>query len=164
MTIVIESTADIAKGFTQKREKRPDDTEAIMGHLKFSECFVPRETIDELCGLDIGWSQQALFDEFGDPLVWLEMTVPGLEADVTGVINGIKPNDLLKINTAQLTGVKLKLTQKGALLSGEIAWVIAGDESSDLVPLQGNVCRVKWVIETPAQIDMIEQQRNGKAA
>jgi len=164
VNIIINSTAEIAKGFTQRREKKPDDNEAIIGHLKFSCCFVPRETIDELCGMDIGWSQSSMFDEHGDPLVWCDLSLFRFTAELTGTIAGIKPSDKLTISNARISNVVLTLTKQGALMAGEIAWEIAGDESSDLVPLQGNECRVHIALQDSGQQDMVEQQRRGKAA
>lgn len=164
MNIIINSTADIAKGFTQRREKLADDKEAIVGHLKFSCCFVPRETIDELCNMTIGWSQSCLFDEVGDPLVWCELHLFRLKTECTGTITGIKADQNLTISNAELSNVVLTLTKQGALMAAEIAWEIAGDESSDLVPLQGNECRVHWALTDSGQVDMIDQQRKGKAA
>jgi len=156
MHIVIESVAFIGKGFTQKREKKPDDTEAVFGHLKFNDCVVTREIIDEIFMLPIGWTQASLYDDHGLPLVRMDLSLPIFECMLTGVIGGINPEDTLKIANAKLTGVGLILGKMGAKLSGEIIWEIAGDESADLIPLQGNECRVNWVLQHQEQPDMFK--------
>lgn len=149
--------AKIAKGFTQRREKKPDDTEAVIGHLKFSGCLIDRETIDEICGMPLGWSQGALFDEFGAPFVWGNLDHWRFECDLTGTITGIKPTESLTIANAKLSNIVLAFDKMGAQLSGEIAWEIAGDESQELVPLQGNECRVVWVLQDSGQQDLVKQ-------
>lgn len=162
MRIEIDTTALIGKGVTIKREKRGDEEELI-AHLKFQGAFVQREVIDELCRQPIGWSQGCLFDDLGAPIGRLVLQLPNLVATITGSIRGVKARESISLTEAALEGVALAigtqtrddLMQPGAMLSGELTWVVAGDEASDLETLLGRECGIAWTIHDGGQQDIL---------
>lgn len=151
----IETTAQLSKGMTIKREKE-GDVEVLVAHLKFDGALIQREIIDELVGQRIGWAQSCLFDEQGAPIGHIDISLPRLVAQVTGKIRGVKDDDSITLSQAFLDGVSLSLFDNGALLSGALAWKVAGDEASDLEPLLGRLCALHWVIQDGGQRDMLK--------
>lgn len=159
---ITNGIATIAKGFTQKREKRADDTEAVFGHLKFSKLEVTREIIDELRKRPIGHTQKHDFNTHGLPISFDVINLEPRDLSLTGSVTGTQHEDGVSFNTARLESVTLELCKLGAWMSGEIIWELAGDESGDLVPLHGNECKVNWVIQDARQEDLVD--RAGQAA
>jgi len=155
MKTEIETTAEIGKAVNIKREK-DGDTEVVVAHLKFDAALVPRETIDDLVGRPIGWAQHCLFDEFGAPIGHVDISLPRLSLIATGKIRGIKSHEEITLRQARLDDIVLKLTDNGALLSGSLAWKIAGDEASDLEPLLGRVCILHVIAQDSGQQDMLQ--------
>lgn len=129
MPIEINATCEVAKSFSVKREKRDDDTEAVIAHLKIADVMLDREQIDEVVGLPIGWSQSALFDEQGAPS--------------------------LTLRDAEVSGITLDLTTLGALLSCGLAWEADGDVVDDIADLLGKLCAIEVVIEDGGQADLL---------
>jgi len=162
MHIDIDSVAKIAKGFTQKIEKQDDDIELVIGHLKFADCIVSREAIDEFCGQAIGWSESCLYDEFGYPRFRGIIELPFLVAEFTGVVRGVAELDRIELVNAELSSITLTLGKMGATLSGEITWQVAGDESSGLEPLLGKLCAVRFVLSKPEQQDLVTQANEAR--
>lgn len=156
MHVQIESAAKIGKSVSIKREKGSGDEEIVVAHLKFSDTWIPREAFDEFLGQPVGWSQMCFFDEGGAPIAHMDIFLPIFVADVTGVIAGPQRNEEIKLNSARLQGVTGSLADKGYRISGELSWEIAGDESSDLEPLLGRVCRINWVVQTSGQQDLLK--------
>jgi len=156
MYIEIETVATIGKSLNVKREKGDDDIEVCIAHLKFSNAFVQREVLDQLLGMPIGWSQVSLFDEQGAPFQRLEITPNKFAANITGKITGVENNHGLTLKQADLSAVVLSLYDKGAILSGEISWSIAGDETSDTESLLGRLCKLHAVVQDSGQQDMLK--------
>lgn len=150
----IESTAEIAKSLSVKREKG-EETDAVIARLKFSGLIVDRETLDVLCGQPSGWSAGALFDELGAPLGHWTISLPALALAVSGSIRGAKPTERLTLSNAVIASVELTLDKLGALMSGTLAWQVAGDELEDVEPLLGRECGVSWVVSDSGQQDML---------
>lgn len=155
MLATIETTAEIGKSLSIKREKQEDE-EVVIAHLKFSDAFVPRETMDELFNQPLGWSNY-LFGEDGFPHVRAEISLMKFDAEATGVIRG-RANEYIKLAGAKVTGVSLMLTEKGANLAAELTWKVAGDEVSDLEPLLGRTCVLTVTIADGGQQDAFRQR------
>jgi len=153
MTIEINATCEVAKSFSVKREKRDDDTEAVIAHLKVADVMLDRDQIDELVGLPIGWSQSALFDEQGAPYQPLTLGVPRKDLTLTGAIRG-KPGGVTLRDVA-VSGITLDLTRLGALLSCGLAWEADGDVVDDIADLLGKLCAIEVVIEDGGQADLL---------
>lgn len=154
MRVEIETTATIGKGVSIKREKGSDDIEVVVAHLKFDNALVPREVIDELLGQDIGWAQHCLFNELGAPIGHIELSLPRLKLTATGKIRGVD-GDAITLTEAAFDSITLTLTDKGALLSGALAWKVAGDEVSYLEPLLGRICVIHWIAQDGGQQDLL---------
>ena len=157
MVIHISATCEVAKSFSVKREKRDDDTEAVIAHLKVADVMLDREQIDEVVGLPIGWSQSALFDDQGAPYQPLTLGVPRKDLTLTGVIKGSgKPAaPSLTLRDAEVSGITLDLTTLGALLSCGLAWEADGDVVDDIADLLGKLCAIEVVIEDGGQGDLL---------
>jgi hypothetical protein len=161
MYIEIQTTAQLSKSMSIKREKE-GDVKVLVAHLKFDGALIHRETIDELVGQPIGWSQSCLFDEQGAPIGHIEIALPKLVAQVTGKIRGVDADDHITLAQAFMDGVTISLSgliNNQALLSGSLAWKVAGDEASDLEPLLGRLCALHWVIQDGGQQDMLKAAR-----
>ena len=157
MSIEINATCEVAKSFSVKREKRDDDTEAVIAHLKIADVMLDREQIDEVIGLPIGWAQSALFDEFGAPRAALTLALAREDWTLTGTISGgDKPGSpALTLSDAQVSGIELALTTHGALLSCGLAWRAAGDEVDDIADLLGKLCAIVVAIQDGGQGDLL---------
>lgn len=156
MSIEIDSVCAIAKGMAVKREKQPDKTEATIAHLAFSHCMVTRETIDQLLGLPIGWSQRALFDDLGAPYVRMTLGIEDIAFEINGTIRGNKnKGEFMRFAQGTLASISIELRDKGALVSGEITWKVAGDEVSDVEPVLAQTVACHFVLLDPRQADML---------
>lgn len=157
MSITLSATCEVAKSFSVKREKRDDDTEAVVAHLKVADVMLDREQIDEVIGLPIGWAQSALFDEQGAPYRPLTLGVPRKDLTLTGVIKGGgKPAaPSLTLRDAEMSGITLDLTTLGALLSCGLAWRAAGDEVDDIADLLGKLCGIHVTLIDGGQGDLL---------
>lgn len=153
MTIEIEATCEVAKSLNVKREKRDDDTEAVIAHLKIADVMLDREQVDEVIGLPIGWAQSALFDDFGAPRAALTLGVPRKDLTLTGVIRG-NPGGVT-LHDVEVSGITLDLTRLGALLSCALAWAVSSDEVDDISDLLGKLCTIEVVIADGGQGDML---------
>ncbi len=155
MNIHIDSVADIGKTFNIKREKIADETKRVIGHLKFANLLVPRESLDEFMGQPSGWAQRSLYDPLGAPIAQMEVSLPLFNACVTGVIRGVTEREVIKLTQAILSGVSYIVTNLGAKINGELTWEAAGDEVSDLEPLLDKKCAVVWVVQDAGQADLL---------
>lgn len=157
--IRLKSTCEVAKSFAVKREKAPDDTEVVVAHLRIAEVMIGRDELDELCGQPVGWSTDALFDEFGAPRAHLSLTLHRSEWSASGVISGgSKPADpRLRLKDAELGSLSLDLTKLGALLACQLSWVAAGDEVDDIADMLGQVCACEVVVSDGGQADMLKR-------
>lgn len=156
MHIEVNTVGVLGKSLSIKREKGEDDAEIVVAHLKFSDAIVPRETIDELVGMGIGWAESCLYNELGAPVARMEISLPKLSCEVTGTIKGNAKDDSITLAQATLDGVSLLLTDKGASMSGNLAWLVAGDEASDAEPLIGRLCSLHWVLQDAGQKDLLK--------
>lgn len=154
MSTKIESTAMISKSLSVKREKG-ETTDAVIARLKFADLIIDRETIDVLCGQPDGWAASCLFDEQGAPLGHWTLALPALTLRVSGSIRGVKPAERLTLGAGAIEGIELTLDKLGALVSGTLAWQVAGDELEDVEPLPGRECGVSWVVSDSGQQDML---------
>ncbi len=158
MTIDINATCEVAKSFSVKREKRDDDTEAVIAHLKIAELLLDRDQVDEIVGLPIGWSSQSLFDEFGAPLVNMALVLGRKDLTLSGVIRGGKDDESgprLTLRDAEVSGITLDLTKLGALLSCGLAWEAAGDEVDDIADMLGKLCAIEAQLSDGGQGDLL---------
>lgn len=158
MSIHIKSPTQLAKTFTVKREKTDDEgTENIVAHLKISELMIDRDQLDELCAQPIGWSSEALFDEFGAPRTRMTLTLHRSEFSATGVIDGGKKSTdpRLKLKVAEVSALTLELTKMGALLACQLSWAAEGDEVDDIADMLGKLCNADLVIQDGGQQDML---------
>jgi hypothetical protein len=156
MRIEINTPAMIGKGFTSKREKQADDSEAVVGHLKFDKAIVHREVIDALCGRFPGWAGGAFFDEQGVPYTRCKISLPKLSLTFTGAIRGNNDEDVLTLVEATFGGIEITLCDKGALLAGELAWKVGGDETANCEPLQGRLCLLYGSLRDAEQGDLLK--------
>lgn len=156
MSIEIDSVCAIAKGMAVKREKQPDKTDATIAHLAFSHCLISRETIDELLGLPIGWSQRALFDDLGAPYVRMTLGIEDIAFEINGTIKGnVNKGEIMRFSQGTLASLSIELRDKGALVSGEITWKVAGDEVSDVEPMLAQTVACHFVLLDPRQADLL---------
>jgi len=157
MSIRIESVLKLGKGITVKIEKQPDDTEKAIVHLKFAECIITREMIDEFITGVVGLVAPSLFDELGAPIARMVIGLPHLEVGVTGRINGnVSKSESLAITNATLGSIEIALIPNGGHLSGELTWEAAGDEISDAERLLGATCACAWIVEDGRQPDLLK--------
>lgn len=158
MTIHLNSTCRLAKAFSVKREKQEDDTERVIAHLKIGETFIDRDQVDELLRQPIGWSSEALFDEFGAPRARLTLSLGGAHPlTFVGVIRGedVAKGPKLVLKEAAIDGVALELTKLGAMLSCQLSWQAAGDEIDDISDMLGLTCAIVGTIEDGGQKDLL---------
>lgn len=152
--IEINSTAELGKALAVKREKQ-EDSEVVACHLKFSDLFVTREEIDELCQQPLGW-HAALYDDQGAPVARMVLGLPKGEWSVIGTLTqGEKRPGKLNLLEATLDGVSLELIPLGALLAGSLAWKARGDEVEDVTELLGKLVAVKWRVTDGGQDDLL---------
>ena len=156
----LTSVATLSKSLAVKREKDDEGTEAVIAHLKFSDCVVSREEIDELLGVvreqGVPWARNVLFDELGAPRARLEIAAPRREFTVSLKFSG--PGDEeMHVAGGTLTGIALVLDKSGALLSGSISWPVAGDELADVEPLLGQIVRAEMSLTDGGQGDLLKQ-------
>lgn len=148
----------VGKGLAIKREKADDNTGQTFAHLKFTDLFVKREEVTELCRQRPGWCETSFFDELGAPLGAWSLTLHETQFTVTGSIAGPGGKDKLKLTEATLEGIEVTFTKLGAVVSGQLVWKIAGDEASDAEPLLGRECLAVWVLEDGGQQDMLRDR------
>ena len=155
--IKIQSTCEVAKAFSVRREKQPDDAEIVVAHLKIADCQIDRDQLDELCGQPVGWSTGALYDELGAPLARVTLTLHRSDWTAAGVIRGgDKSTDpRLTLKDAELSAVTLELAPLGALLACQLSWAAAGDEVDDIADMLGKLCAVDLVLTDGGQADML---------
>lgn len=153
----------VGKSISIKRQKAPDDSEVNVAHLKFSGLFLQREQIDKLLKRATGWAHASFFDEAGDPAIMLEIAVPLLDVTVTGTIRGTDAT-CLRLMQAKLDGVVLTLCRLGAKMAGELSWIAAGDEASDVDSLLGRECMASWDLHDGAQMSLLDSERGAEAA
>lgn len=162
MLLSIETVCEIGKGLSVKREKS-DEEDIVRCHLKFSDCAVERDAIDQLLGLPIG-IVNSFFDDLGAPLARMVLGAPKRELGATGRIVGTKPREVLTLGAdCLLTDIEVVLKELGGLLSGTLTWTARGDEVEDVTDLLGRTCKVHATIIEP-QGDMLKQARTDKPA
>jgi hypothetical protein len=158
----IETVCEIGKGLSVKREKS-DDEDIVRCHLKFSDCAVERNAIDQLLGLPEG-IVQSFFDDLGAPLAKMVLGAPGRELGATGRILGTKPREVLTLGAdCELTDIEVALKDLGGLLSGTLTWTARGDEVEDVTDLLGRTCKVHATIIEP-QGDLLKPKTAEKPA
>ena len=159
MTIHLKSTCEVAKAFSVRREKQPDDAEIVVAHLKIADCQIDRDQLDELCGQPVGWSTGALYDELGAPLARVTLTLHRSDWTAAGVIRGgDKSTDpRLTLKDAELSAVTLELAPLGALLACQLSWAAAGDEVDDIADMLGKLCGVDLVLTDGGQGDLLSR-------
>lgn len=159
MTIQIDATCEVAKTFSVKREKGPDDVEVVVAHLKVADVLLSRDQLDEVAGMPIGWSYTALFDDQGAPYQRMTLGIPRLDLTATGVIRGGSEDEprapSLTLRDATVSGIELDLTTYGALLSCGLAWKAAGDEVDDIADLLGKLCGFRVTLADGGQRDLL---------
>lgn len=157
MTTTIDATCEVAKNFSVKREKGPEDVEIVVAHLKVADVMLDRDQLDEIVGLPIGWSSQALYDDQGAPLRRLTLVSERTDLTLTGVIKGgDKPGSpSLTLRDAEVSGITLDLVPLGALLSCGLAWRAAGDEVDDIADLLGKLCGIHVTLSDGGQGDLL---------
>ncbi|MDP2322546.1 MAG: hypothetical protein Q8N51_00760 [Gammaproteobacteria bacterium] len=133
-----------AKSWNMKREKGEDGAEVTYGHLRFSDLFITREQVNQLLGQEDGWARKALFDELGAPRGRWSIVCPTLDLSVVGTVGDGEKDDRLQLLQATLGSIEVTLTNQGAVIAGQLTWMVAGDEAADCEPLLGRVCSVKW--------------------
>lgn len=152
----LKTVLTVAKNWSMKREKGEDGSEATFGHMPFSDMFITREQVDQVLGQERGWSRTALFDELGAPRGFWSIASPKLELSVVGTVGDGEKDDRLQLLQATLDGIEVTLTEQGAVVSGRLSWLVAGDEAADIIPLQGRVCSVNWDLNN-IQGDMLRE-------
>jgi len=149
----ITTTATLSKSLRVSREKS-DEGEAVIAHLKFTECAVIREDIDGLLGAPhAGWARAALFDELGAPVARMEITPVHRALTASVRLCGIECE--MHVAGGVLSAITLTLDKSGALMSGILSWGVAGDETSDLEPLLGQIVRLEASITDGEQGDLL---------
>lgn len=155
MHVTLNTVGKLGKSLTIKREKQDDDTELVIANLKITNIIITREEMDELLRMPIGWSQQALYSEQGDPFINVSITAHKFEGTVTGKIKGPADTDEgIVLKQAEWNGATFDLRRNSALLSGEISWKVEGDEASEIEPLIGRDCLLAFLIQDAQQKDM----------
>lgn len=154
MTIRINSVCKLGKSFSVKSEKDSDKTEITVAHLKFSELFIDRETMDAIAGFPSGWAARSFFDDTGAPLKPLTINLEKRLLSCTGRVMGPDQNPSLSLVQADLGNIALTLVMHGAHLSGEFAWVARGDEVEDLTELLNKLCSAELELRDAGQADL----------
>lgn len=155
----ITSTLTLGKSLAIKREKGDDDAEVTRAHLKFTDLFLSREQVNTLCGMRPGWAETSFFDELGAPFGAWRIALDGSEWSLAGAIDGPRDDGMrFTDSSAVLDGVELTFTKLGALASGQITWLVAGDEAGDAEPLLGRECRAELHLTDGGQRDMLKGQ------
>lgn len=148
----------VGKGLAIKREKADDDSEQTFAHLKFTDLQVKREEVTNLCAQRAGWCETSFFDELGAPLGKWTLVLHETAFTVTGHISGPGGKDKMNLVEATLDSIEVTFTKLGAVVSGQLAWKIAGDEAGDAEPLLGRECLAVWVLEDGGQQDMLRDR------
>lgn len=161
MSIRISATCEVARSFSVKREKRDDDTELVIAHLKIADVLIDRDTLDEVVGLPIGWAQSSLFDEQGAPRAPLTLALARKDLTLTGVIRG-NPGGVT-LHDVEVSGITLDLTRLGALLSCALAWAVSSDEVDDISDLLGKLCAIEVVLTDGGQGDLLRSSPHAAA-
>jgi len=151
----ISSVATIAKSISIKREKDEEEGERVVAHLKFSDCYVSREEIDQLTGQGEGWARASLFDDLGAPIAKLEIAL--LKRELTASVKLSDQGTEMHIAGGKLANMALLLNKSGALLSGELSWLIAGDEASDVETLLGQIVKADLNLTDGEQGDLLRK-------
>lgn len=152
----LKTVLTAAKSWSMKREKAEDNSEVTFGHLRFSDLFVTREQVDQIMGQESGWARTALFDDLGAPRGFWSISSPKLELSVVGTVGDGEKDDRLQLLQATLDSIEVTLTQQGAVIAGQLSWLVAGDEAADIEPLLGRICGVKWDLNN-IQGDMLRE-------
>lgn len=157
MHVTLNTVGRLGKSISIKREKQADDTEAVVVHLKITDIIITREELDELLCMPIGWSQQTLYGEQGEPYLQASITLHKFAATVTGRIKGAAGTDEgIALTQADWSGATVELKRNSALLSGTVSWLVAGDEAGDIEPLIGRDCMLHVVIQDAQQGDLLK--------
>lgn len=158
----LNTVATIGKSLSVKREKQPDETEALVAHLKFTDALLDRDTINRIVGANVGF----LFDELGAPVARLVLGLPRLALTATGAIHGSTERADLRLTLAdaELSGIEIALADKAGNLSAELTWKAAGDEVSDIEGLLGQLCVVDFALEDGGQADLFRDNESGRKA
>ena len=159
MRIEVNTTTEIAKGFSIKRRKTAGTVQTV-ATLKFDGVFIDREYSDEMLGLPIA-ATALLYGEDGIPVSAVTIGRKHIVYQFAGVITG-NSNKEEQIKLAKDTEVckcELQLVDKGARLSGVLTWPVRGDEVEDLEPLLGQTCMLNGLIVLPEQIDAFNQAK-----
>lgn len=163
MNINLQTAITVGKSLAIKREKGDDETEVICAHLKFTDLFLRREQVNALCGMRPGWAETAFFDELGAPFGLWSLVLRRAEFAVTGSISGPDDHGLV-FTEATIDGVEITLTSQGAVLAGQVSWLVAGDEAGDAEPLLGRICQAKLTLTDGGQMDMLRTAGTVNAA
>ena len=157
MTIHLKTVATLAKSFAVKREKTGEDTESVVAHLKFGECLIDRDQLDELLGQPIGWSTASLYDDLGAPLARITLALNASNWSASGLVRGgDKIGDpLLKLKDAEIDSIALELAPLGALLSAQLSWAAEGDEVDDIADMLGKIVTFDLVLTNGGQGDLL---------
>lgn len=157
MTIHLKTVATLSKSLAVKREKTGEDTEAVVAHLKFGECVIDRDQLDELLGQPIGWSTASLYDDLGAPLARITLALNASNWSASGLVRGgDKIGDPpLKLKDAEIDSIALELAPLGALLSAQLSWMAEGDEVDDIADMLGKIVTFDLVLSNGGQGDLL---------
>lgn len=149
----ITTTATLSKSLSVKREKS-DEGEAVIAHLKLTDCVVSREEIDYLLGVSrAAWARTTLFDELGAPVAKLDISPANRMLTASARLCG--PDCEMHVAGGVLSALTLTLDKSGALMAGTLSWAVAGDETSDLEPLLGKLVRIEASLTDGEQGDLL---------
>lgn len=155
----LDTICQLAKSLKTAVAKGDSGAEVVTCEIKFSALPIPREMMDELLGLPVGWSQKCVFDDQGAPLRLLSISSAGRALRVTGKIAGPKGHPALVLLQAELTDVALSLVTLGAVCEGKLTWTARGDEVEDVAELLGKTCTAVWQITDGEQDDLFDAHR-----
>lgn len=154
----ISTILTLGPGLTIKREKGDDGDARTLAHLKFTGLVVKREEVNELAGQQPGWCETCFYDELGAPLGDWTLTLADREFTVSGEITDHGGRHRLRIAEAQLDKLAITFTSIDAVLSGQLSWLVAGDEAGDAEPLLGQTCAVALTLTDGGQQDMLKER------
>lgn len=145
----LETILTVAKSISIKREKGDGDCDVTRAHVKFTDLYITREQVNELVRQRPGWCETAFFDELNAPLGAWSLVPHDTALEVSGRIRASEIATL-SLPSADLTAIEITFVgtagTPGALVSGQLAWLVAGDESSDIEPLLGRICGCNLVV------------------
>lgn len=149
----LQTILKIAKSLSVKREKT-DEGSWVIARLKFTDCFLTREQVDELMGQSAGWARKALYDELGAPIAALCIELLGRE--MSAAVRISDDTSEMHVTTGVLSDMSVELSPTGALLAGMLSWPVAGDEVSDVEPLLGKDARIDASLTDGWQGDLLK--------